>query len=350
MAATRAALRATILQRLHRAGLFDRLPRRRPGLTVVQYHGVTASGRDMPLNFRRKHVPLDQFRLQTAWLRERFEVIPLDTALARLRGGAGLPGACAAITFDDGFRNNYTEAYPVLSALGLPATIFVPTGFVSGHGPLWLDRIEYALNRTAVGHLTVDTLGEDIGLPAGTEAERVASKRRLKARLLRARPADAARAVMQLEQRAQTRLGGAREEQGDYAPVSWDELAEMQRSGLVRVGSHSVTHPVLPRCSPVQLDHELAASRARVERVLGEPCTLFAYPNGEFDARVRRAVAAAGYAGAVCSLPGVNRPQTDPLVLRRFGINGTVSMAEFAAVVSGGMLLLARARTVLRRP
>lgn len=350
MSATRTAVRSRLLERLYRAGVFDRLLRRRPGLTIVQYHGVTATGSEMPLNFRRKHVPLEQFKLQMTWLRQRYEILSLDVALARARGGAPLPDSCAVITFDDGFRNNYTQAYPVLTGLGLPATIFVPTGFVSGHGALWLDRIEYALNSTPVSHLTVDTLGQTIALPAGSEAERVASKRRLKTVLMGARPADAARAVAQLEQRARISLGGDRDEQGDYAPVSWEELAEMQSTGRVGVGSHTVTHPILPRCSPQQLEHELTASKARIERVLGEACTFFCYPNGEFDARVQRAVAEAGYAGAVCSLLGINRRDIDTLALRRLGINGTLSMAEFAALVSGGLLLFARARAALRRP
>jgi peptidoglycan/xylan/chitin deacetylase (PgdA/CDA1 family) len=150
--------------------------------------------------------------------------------------------------------------------------------------------------------------------------------------------------VAQLEARAGTALGGDRHAQGDYAPLTGDELGEMDGSGLISVGSHTVTHPILPRCSPDQLEAELTVSRRIIEKLLGHACRLFCYPNGDFDATTQTAVEQAGYAGAVCSRLGFNQRGADVFAITRLGIPGTLPMAEFAALVSGSLFLLNRLR------
>jgi peptidoglycan/xylan/chitin deacetylase (PgdA/CDA1 family) len=88
--------------------------------------------------------------------------------------------------------------------------------------------------------------------------------------------------------------------------MSWDELAELSQRGFT-IGSHTVTHPHLTSLSDGELDRELRDSRVRVESSLGQPCTLFAYPYGEHDARVRTAVRRAGYEAAFALGPGTPR-------------------------------------------
>ena len=337
----RQRLRAVLLERLDALGVFERLrARHRTSVTVLQYHGVTASGQDKGTSFRRKHVDVERFTRQMQWIRERYNVVSLDRVIAHYREGTPLPDFPAALTFDDGFRNNYAVAYPILSALALPATIFVPTDFISGKGSLWLDRIEYALYQTGQPHLVLDILRVPVALRLTSDRERTESKKLLKNLLRESSPDLIASVVAQLEARAGAALGGDRHAQGDYAPLTGDELGEMHGSGLISVGSHTVTHPILPRCSPAQLEAELTVSKRTIESLLGHACRLFCYPNGEVDAPTKAAVARAGYAGAVCSRAGLNARGADVFALTRLGIPGTLPMAEFAALVSGGLFLL----------
>lgn len=346
----RATVRRHVISTLHRLGAFARLRRRNRGrVTIVQYHGVTTSRRGDLLSFRKKHVEATQFAGQMRWLRDLYNVVPLERIVAHYLTGVPLPEYCAAITFDDGFRNNYTVAYPVLQELSLPATIFVPTDFVSGHGPLWLDRIEYAFNTTPREHLALEILGVPVSFPLTNEQERAGSKRLLKNLLRQASPALIAGVVAELEAHAGVALGEDRDAQGDYAPLTWDELSEMQGSRLVSVGSHTVTHPILPQCSAGQVDHELQRSKSVIEDILGRGCNMFCYPNGDFDPSIRAAVGRAGYAGAVCSRQGLNDGSTDLLTMKRIGVPGTVPLSEFAALVSGSLFLLSGARARLTR-
>ena len=101
---------------------------RRPGLFVLIYHRVGAGqGREMDL-------PVEMFRAQMGYLRERFDVVGLAEGVARA-AAASIPRDLVTVTFDDGYREVFTVAWPVLRDLGLPATVFLPTGFMEGELP-----------------------------------------------------------------------------------------------------------------------------------------------------------------------------------------------------------------------
>jgi peptidoglycan/xylan/chitin deacetylase (PgdA/CDA1 family) len=108
---------------------------------------------------------------------------------------------------------------------------------------------------------------------------------------------------------------------GDVAEPMLDraQMREMAAHGIA-FGSHTCSHAHLPALAPAQAQREIADSRTRLEEVLGEAVTLFAYPYGEYDPAVRDAVEASGYRGACSTCKGVNRPGEDPYLLRRVNV------------------------------
>jgi hypothetical protein len=170
----------------------------------------------------------------------------------------------------------------------------------------------------------------------------------LKKRLKRL-PYDVALATVdQLEERARCVLGDRLDDVGDYAPLTWEQLVEMDESRLITIGSHSVTHPILTQCSPVQVRHELRLSKTKIEDTLRRTCTQFCYPNGTFDDATKLAVQRAGYSSATCSERGLNEGDADLFALRRVGVSGGFPIHEFAARVSGGDAVLARMGSLVR--
>jgi peptidoglycan/xylan/chitin deacetylase (PgdA/CDA1 family) len=99
------------------------------------------------------------------------------------------------------------------------------------------------------------------------------------------------------------------------------------------VESHTVTHPILTNVPDGQLRRELCDSRARLADELRRTASLFCYPNGDEDARVRREVARAGYRAAVTTRPGLNGRASDPFALRR--VHTEDDLAHFAQSTSG---------------
>lgn len=213
-----------------------------------------------------------QLREQCAYLKRKgYTGFTLDG----LKGWDG-HGKAVALTFDDAFSSVWQLAKPILDEFGFPATMFVPTGYIAGDGPMaWP--------------------GTDQWL--GTEYE------------------------------------------AELAPMTWNELRECHSAGW-QIGSHTVTHPRLTKCSAVQLRSELEESRATCEAEIGAPCTSLAYPYGDHDDRVVEATRAAGFNSAV-TLPQAFG-ETDPLRIPRVGVYRADDTRRFRLKVSAPVLALRR--------
>jgi peptidoglycan/xylan/chitin deacetylase (PgdA/CDA1 family) len=118
----------------------------------------------------------------------------------------------------------------------------------------------------------------------------------------------------------------------EFAPITWRQAREMDRAGI-EMGSHTVTHPILPNVCLQRVRRELNESRLRLESVLGHSVTLFCYPNGDMTGEVREEVKRAGYVSAVATEYGFNDDHSDPFALRR--IPAASDLARFAQSTSG---------------
>jgi peptidoglycan/xylan/chitin deacetylase (PgdA/CDA1 family) len=279
------------------------------------------------------------FDRQMDYIRRHFEVVSLDDWVGRVRTGQSLPQNAALVTFDDGYRDNYDLAYPVLRRHALPATIFLTTSFVDSTQQLWWDELATLIKTTKAKHVCIPGL-EEIRLE--TRRDRRQAMERLRHRL-KAIPDDERRNL----------LGALTQELGDGGQpalaervcLSWDEVRTMSRNG-VTFGAHTHTHPILTRVPPERAREEIATSRRIVEREVGRPARSFAYPNGlpgDFDARTREMLIEEGFQAAVTLVHGTNvwtNDHTDLLALRRIHMTGDDHMV-FIAKVSGALEALA---------
>lgn len=300
-------------------------------LAIVVFHGV----QDKPLSPPCWHV-LDAatYRRQLEYLRRHFTVLPLAEALERLAAGT-LPPRAVAITFDDGTANLATHAVPALRELGLPAAVFVATGPIGSAETLWPDRLWLAIARTAVTEIDLTSVGLGIrSLDATRSRGRVYA-----AAVQRLKDLDDARRIEVLDEilGALGHRGGA--DGGPFRMLSWDQARAMSSDGLVTLYPHSVTHPILARCSDEKVDREITESCAVVERETGCTPTIFAYPNGrtqDFDARARQVLRARGVRWALSTTSGFASRHSDPLALPRLAVGSDASFDYFRLMVSGG--------------
>ncbi len=315
--------------------LLGRLNSRR--IPVLMYHGVHHPDKTPFFEEERHlHVPRDVFYRQMQVLRKRYHPVSLSEALDRLSGRMKDGGRCVAVTFDDGYLNNYLHAYPACQELGIPFTVYVATDFIDGNMGLWPHRIKSALTGARVPRLDVS-----IGKAAHRlELDTPQGKNRAYTLLVEAlKDLDADEIEHEVETLA-NRMGAdtAAEEDENSMPASWAQLKEMAHSGLVEIGSHTAGHRILTRLSPGRLGEELDGSKKRIEDRVGSPCLHFAYPNGkrgDFDGATEKKVREAGFLSAVTTLEGFNALGCDPYALKRFGVYGHYGMAEFEAAVTG---------------
>ncbi len=306
--------------------------RHRDVLAIVMFHGVA----DHPLSPPCWHVNgAALYRRQLEYVREHFNVLPLEEALASLATGT-LPPRALTITFDDGTRNLATHALPVLRDLNLPAAVFLTTGPIDTGGTLWPDRLWLAIARSDAVEVDLAALGLGTCSLDGSARRGdvyVAAVEGLK------NLADGERMAVLDEV-----LGalGYRDD-GDAGPfrmLTWDEAREMANDPLVTLYPHTVTHPILARCGDGKVEREIADSCAALERETGMTPTIFAYPNGrlkDFDARAKDALRRRGVRWALSTAPGFADRRCDPLALPRLAVGSNSSFDHFRLTVSGGV-------------
>jgi peptidoglycan/xylan/chitin deacetylase (PgdA/CDA1 family) len=257
-------------------------------------------------------VPVARFRAQAEVLARHWTVLPLRELVA-LAARNALPGRAAAITFDDGYRDNYECAFPILSEFGLPATIFLATGAIDTGRPLWHDRVFDAFRRTRAPRLRVGALD----LPLDTPERRLRALHSLlqdlRARTPEDREAAVRAAIAGLELEENPGLGDRM--------LTWDQVREMHAAGI-DFGAHSVSHAILTRMPLEAAIREILDSRREIQQRVGAPVDLFAYPNGsrsDFNEPLKEGLRDAGFQAAVTTIWGSNPASADPFELKRLG-------------------------------
>jgi peptidoglycan/xylan/chitin deacetylase (PgdA/CDA1 family) len=241
-------------------------PGHRARLSILIYHRVLPEPDplfpDLPDAAR--------FREVLRWMKSWFNVLPLDEAVRRLAAGT-LPGRAAAITFDDGYADNFTVALPLLREHGLTATFFIASGFLDG-GRMWNDTIIEVIRRCPLTMLDLEHL--DLGRHI---LDTLAARRN---------------AIDTLIDRVKYRPGAQRialtenivESLGVAPPtdlmMTSHTVQQLRRAGM-QIGAHTLSHPVLSKLTLEEARREIADDKAKLENLLSERVGLFAYPNGK---------------------------------------------------------------------
>ena len=278
--------------------LLEHLPRR-ACLIAFNYHRI---GHPDNAAYDRGVIEAtpEQFEFQMGWLKRNFDVVRLEEAQEMIEDPRRLRHAHVLITFDDGYRDNYDLAFPILRDLGVPATFFLPTRFIGSHHLPWWDRAA-DLVRRASRRPVVLSYPRHLEVPGGTEA----SIQKVLGLYKDPATTDQARFLLELEQACGVSCGDSADER---VFLSWDEAREMLRGGM-SFGSHSHSHEILARMSPDEQRHELSLSRATLQKELGIAAEAFAYPVGAastFNSATQAALLEAGYRVAFSYRGGAN--------------------------------------------
>jgi len=263
---------------------------------VLCYHRVLADdGRReaVPYLLRGTAVTQTVFREHVRVLRERFECLDEERALAVLEGAERLQRPGCWITFDDAYVDVVDTVAPILEAVGVPASVFVSTAVLDGTvlpADRWYATLNAARRRrgTLVGP---DPWQFDLDEPKFVERLIDGPEKR-----------QFLRSTREQQETALLRLAAALDADstmpGERLYLDAVEIRDLARRGW-SIGSHGVTHSILVGLAEEQQRLELEASRARIEEVLGAAPRTFAYPDGAWDEPTAERVREAGYAGAV---------------------------------------------------
>ena len=324
---------------LDRAGVFRRVMQLRrlapvPLVGIVTFHHIHELGADYPYDPDVADATPAQFRRHLEALARLGTPIGMDDLLRAL-DGEPLPPNPLMVTFDDGYRSCHDVALPILRDLGIPATFFIATSFVTERKLYWWERIALAVRGARRRKAAIS-----YPHPIELDLRDPTTQRRLDDLVKDTRSLDVERFLREL----------CAALEADWSPeietahaneliMTWDQVRALARAGMA-VESHTRQHRVLETLDGDALRDELAGSRRDLERELGRPVRAIAYPVGRptQDSRIRAAVAAAGYRAGFANSGGVNAiwPRAlrgmlafDPLGLRRISTERKISDAMF---------------------
>src|SRR5262245_40811278 len=316
-------MKRSVLNLLYGAGAFApfRWASRGQAL-ILTYHRFSEREGKAPISARA-------FAEQMEYLAAHYTLVPLSR-LAECLQKRGVPPRLAAITIDDGYRDAYEIAFPILRKHRAPATVFVVTEFVEGMIWLWTDKPRYLTALAAPQAFEVKIGDRKLILKLTGEDSRATAAHAVNAALKRlpeeARDAAIERLAFDLGVRLPERPPA------EYGAINWRQAREMADDGM-EIGSHTLTHPILTGLSDERLREEVSRSRDRIQSAIGRKVETFCYPNGDYDLRAQCEVARAGYQLAVTTEVGLNSRRSDPMALRR--IHGEYDLARFVKNTSG---------------
>jgi peptidoglycan/xylan/chitin deacetylase (PgdA/CDA1 family) len=274
------------------------------------YHRIADEGPDP----HRLQVSPEHFAGQLDMLRDRVEVVPLSAVMTP----TNVPRA--AITFDDGYRDNLLSAKPLLVERSLPATVFVTSGLVGNAEGFWTDRLAalFLGDELPVAHLDVELAGTRLLIDVHTGRARERAYRFVHRHLHPLPPGTIDAALLALSSAAGTHRAVA----PSALPVDLDQLRDLARGDTIAIGAHSVTHARLASLAPADQRYEIAESGHRLEEILGQPVPTFAYPYGTVETidESSVAIAAEHYELAVTTVPAPVVTATDRSRIPRFNV------------------------------
>jgi peptidoglycan/xylan/chitin deacetylase (PgdA/CDA1 family) len=257
-------------------------------------------------------MPLD-FENQIRYLCETRDMLTLDELVQCIRNRKPLPKRAAVITFDDGYKDVYAYAYPILKKYNVPAIVFLTTGHIGTRNLFWFDKVRYALQNTPLKTLKLDGIGN---IALGQTNDRLQAFSTV---------------VEQLKNLSEEKKDGLIEELirvsgvdipadlGKEIILSWHDVIEMSNNGI-DFGAHTVTHPILAKVSRDRATYEIRQSKKEIEERLGKPVTAFSYPQGnlnDFNNEIVDLVKESGFTCAVTTMPKMVTQKADLYELGR---------------------------------
>lgn len=253
------------------------------------------------------------FEKQMKYLLRTHKIISLEQMAKIILERKTLPKRAAVVTFDDGYKDNYTNAFPILKKYNIPATIFLTTGNIGTNNLFWWDKVEYILCNTKLKRFDLGDFG-DISPPSGSNI--LKSLGEIMSRFNRT-PED--KKCVLIDKLVKISDVDVPKNLGRDIIMSWDEVKEMNENGI-NFGAHTVTHPILTRVSLQQAKHEITKSKKDIEKRLNKPVTTFSYPNGladDFNEEIKNLLKENGFICASTIIPKMTTKKTDLFELGR---------------------------------
>ncbi len=301
---------------------------------VLTYHGIVPEiPAGAPTFEYRNFVTTSQFEEQIQFLLRNYR--PLKAA-DLYTPGVSVEGGFL-ITFDDGFRNNYQYAMPILKQYGIQGCFFITTNLIGTRELLWTEQVTLMLERTKKPAVTLE-LDAPQTFSLADPQQREEASRGIRKHLKLMSSARLRKVMQQMKsQLDDVPLTVGKTEEERYLFMTWDEVREMVANDQL-IGAHTHNHPMLATLTEEESWQELSLCKEAIEKETEQPCLTMSYPNGErenYNQMNIEHLKKLGFKCAFTQVPLYNDEKTDLFQLHRVNISLKMSLKVFEATLCG---------------
>ena len=297
------------------------------------YHGVVKE--DLK-PFCWWQISKNKFKWQMEYINKNYNVLKLDDLTNRLLNNEKLPDNTAIITFDDGYKNNYTIAYPILKNNNIPATIFLPTDYIGKDCYLWADQVYLTFKNSVIKKINLKDIGlGEYDIRSYKDKKSVCQET---LEFLKNLPIDEKDLSMGLLRNTLDVHHNDYDLDNDFSLLNWEDVSSLNKDSLISFGAHSCTHNILSHLSIDKLNHEITNACIVIEKNNNNKSCPFSYPNGrkqDFTEDSKRILKDHGATCAVSTISGLNDKSNDMFELKRIAIGADTSKTQFKLMCSG---------------
>jgi len=305
----------------------------RKKILIVAYHGILQRNSRSYVNRNCTYAQI--FEEQLRWLKRNYTILPLCDILDGMENKKELPEYAAAITFDNGFRNNFEVALPILVKQNLAATVFLSTDLIGENNKkLWNDHVDALVQTSTAERLSLQMNGNLTNFNISSTTGKIQASDNIRSYLKALNPAERNRKILNLEHQVDGIDYG---EDGRFDFLNWDEVRKMVEGGI-EFGSNGASNTSLSTLSAEELRREVVESKNKIESELQRSCLYFSYPNGlcrDYSIRDKEMVRKTGYRAAFSMVQNLNDRDQDFFELKRININSYGSFGYFIAKATG---------------
>ncbi len=295
------------------------------GLLILTYHKITDKpDMDDPLK-----VSVSNFEKHIRYLKNHYSILTGEQLKDLIQNNEPFPKKSCLITFDDGWLDNYTNAFPILKKYSVPAVIFISTDYIGTDNSFWYDRLSEILIGIKIDGCQFKDTGYSLPSEVEIHLDNITKKPVEKRRPLINDLVEHLKIYSQSEIEyfitVIQRIIRVDEGKNQSSMLTWAQIHEMAEFNI-SFGSHTKSHAILSQISIEQVAQELEESKKVIEEKIGKPVYFIAYPNGNFNEDIIKIAKKNNYLAGFTCIPGSNTQNDNWFALKRKHVHESLSL------------------------
>lgn len=299
-------------------------------LIILLYHRLKA--RDTEMSFPDLAIEAEYFNLHMKYLARKYKIVSMDDVKKILESKGKLDRNYAVVTFDDGYRDNYTYGLKIFKKYRIRPTFYITVNGVENQSLLWFDRLAHIIFSSPLDKVYIDILKKEFDLRA--VKNRMKLVKTIACKLKKFKETDKLKEIDALSDKLKVKFLGK-----CCLMMNWNQVRELLSAGA-GIGCHTMNHPILTQIPAGNLKDEIVLSKEQIEKRILRDVKHFAYTNGkknDYNQSIKELVEK-HYDTAVTAVFGVNGTGEDLYELKRIGVGTGVSLIDLKILIQNARI------------